>query len=163
MKTFIFLFGLSFFLECKENSQEFLVERTQMKNSFSKEDNPDTIICYFPLEPLVDTKKWQKFLQDNLVLNSSSIDTIPAGKYTVVAGFSIDADGEIDDVSILKDPGYGFGKRVANVIVYYRNQQKISKKYMESFKSYRRQLITFIIEEENRKDCKEDTSSELIL
>lgn len=115
-------------------------------------DNEDVFnVCIFPEETLVDIEKWKKYLMTSLVLDSASMDTIPAGTYTVIVDFSIGEKGRLSNVSVVKDPGYGLGKRVIEVLLTCEGIWKPAMYKGRPILNYRRQPITFIVEEE----CKE--------
>lgn len=110
------------------------------------QDSGDVIICEFPTEPETNIQEWTTYLQNNLILDDASLDTIPAGTYTVLVQFVIDDKGKIRDVSIMKDPGYGLGQRGVKAIEHYEGLWDPS---IEDEISYRRQPITFIVEEDD--------------
>jgi hypothetical protein len=111
-------------------------------------DNDSAIICDIPPEPEVDRKKWVAYLTKSLELDSASLDTIPAGTYTVMAQFTIDEKGNLQDVSILKDPGYGLSQRVVKVISNCPGLWKPSMYNGHTTISYRKQPILFIVEKD---------------
>ena len=109
-------------------------------------DSGDEIISEFPTEPETNIQEWTTYLQNSLILDDASLDTIPAGIYTVLVQFVIDDQGKIRDVSIMKDPGYGLGQRGLKAIQHYEGLWNPS---IEDEISYRRQPITFIVEEDD--------------
>ncbi len=116
-------------------------------------------VCIFPEEPSVDLEKWVAYLNDSLVLDDASMDTIPAGRYTVIVRFEVGERGKLNNITILKEPGYGLGERVKKTI---SNSQGIWKPVIEKngkiTRNYRIQPITFLVEEE----C-EELPAEIIL
>lgn len=107
-----------------------------------------------PLEPVLicnilndiepDWKDWSTYLQNNLQLDSAFTDTIPPGTYRAIINFEIGKDGTIAKASILMDPGHGLGLKALMVVKNYK--RKIADP--SNSVRYRRQPITFIIEEE---------------
>jgi hypothetical protein len=87
---------------------------------------------------VVDLKKWADYFNKNLGLDSASLDTIPAGRYTVLVQFSIGVEGRLSDISILKDPGYGLSQRIIKVISSCRGLWKLSMSHGRVIKNYRR-------------------------
>jgi hypothetical protein len=51
--------------------------------------------CIFPEEPTADLEIWKKYLSDSLVLDDASLDTIPAGRYTVFVQFDVGKNGQL--------------------------------------------------------------------
>jgi hypothetical protein len=125
-------------------------------------EQDDYFGCIFKIEPqATPNEDWPEYLQRTLELDSLSVDSIPAGAYTVYAHFSIDSIGRISDVSITTDPGYGLGQRVMQAILYYKGEWKPGMGNGKPVKSYRMQPVTFIVEEE--KECEDNSSPGLTL
>jgi hypothetical protein len=63
--------------------------KTQQKgDSVVKEDKD--FVCRYPVDrDIINMEEWIKYLQDSLVLDSASLDTIPPGKYTVMIVFVV--------------------------------------------------------------------------
>jgi hypothetical protein len=59
-------------------------------------------VCIFPDEPAVDLEAWKKYLNDSLILDDASLDTIPSGSYTVIVKFAVGEKGRLSKISILK-------------------------------------------------------------
>lgn len=120
----------------------------------------DVFSCIFEIEeePLPNREAWLNFLQNNLQLDSVSADTIPAGVFTVLVQFVIDENGKLGEVSILKDPGYGLGKRVLTVLSGYKDHWKPARQNNKIIRNVRRQPITYVIEE-----CEDEVPTGLIL
>ncbi len=75
-------------------------------------DTGDILICEIPFEPEVNLKEWKKFLEESLPLNDVYPDSIKAGTYQISVQFEIDEKGKINNVKILKNPGYGWVKEL---------------------------------------------------
>jgi hypothetical protein len=110
----------------------------------------------------IDRKEWEGYLMNNLVLDDRSLDTIPAGIYTVFIHFVIDKKGKIGDVAVFKDPGFGLGQRVKKVLDKYQGAWRPAKLNGRLMSSYQAQRITFIVEEAD-EDCEESLPGGLIL
>lgn len=110
----------------------------------------------------VDRKAWEAYLARNLVLDDQSLDTIPAGIYTVFACFVIDKKGKLSDASVFKDPGFGLGQRVKKVLDKYHGSWQPATLNGRPISSHQAQRITFTIEEEP-EECEESVSGKLIL
>ena len=125
----------------KKNSEQSIQSET--------EDSGDVIICEIPIEAETNIQEWRAYLQNSLILDDASLDTIPAGTYTVVVQFVIDDKGKIRDVTIMKDAGYGLGQRGVKAIEHYEGLWKPSIQDGRATISYRRQPITFLVEEDD--------------
>ncbi len=116
--------------------------------SISDSSNDENIFgCILEIEAETPSG-WIKFLEDNLQLDSIAIDSIPAGNFTVVVQFAIERNGQLNDVRIIKDPGYGLGQRVKKVLSGYKDQWKPSVIKNQTVSSTRIQPITFVVEED---------------
>lgn len=130
-----------------------VVKDSRPKNT-ELNDSTDIIVCGIVPEASVDWGKWTAYLNDNLVLDEASLDSIPAGTYTVLIQFVVDSKGKISDVLVLKDPGHGLGQRVANAISHYEELWEPAKLNGSTTFSYRTNPITFIVEE--AEDCEDE-------
>lgn len=122
----------------------------------------DIFGCILEIEAQPNQNEWLSFLQNNLQLDSAALDTIPAGSFTVIAQFVINKDGRIEEISIVKDPGYGIGELVKTVLNDYDGRWRPAIFNGRETKSYRRQPITFIVEEEMEDECEEEQVPGLI-
>ena len=52
---------------------------------------------------------WLEFVVKDVYMGVLDENNAPAGKYTVVASFTVNTTGKISDIVIEKDPGYGTG------------------------------------------------------
>jgi hypothetical protein len=142
--------------------QLFFGYRTSFKHSYfvsqniQAQDDSGLFICEVPIEAFTDMQKWTDYLINQSGLDSLSTDTIPAGCYTTIAAFVIDTSGKIINVSIKKDPGYGFGRRVAEAIAAYKGKWHPAEMHGKATQSYRTQPVTIIVEEEEKEEeCNE--------
>lgn len=99
----------------------------------------------------VDAKfngNWEKFLIRNLNANVPVDNGAPAGRYTVLIQFVVDLEGNVSDIKPLTAHGYGMEEEAARVL-------KKALKWEPAFqnghhvKAYRKQPITFVVEESN--------------
>jgi hypothetical protein len=104
-------------------------------------------ICVFAMEP-VETKHWRAYLQDSLELDSAFTSKIPPGRYRTIIEFEANKDGYILNAKIILDPGYGLGEKALQEIKKYKSRV-LSPNASGSF---RRQPITFVIEEEDEEE-----------
>ncbi|MEI9809185.1 MAG: M56 family metallopeptidase [Bacteroidota bacterium] len=91
--------------------------------------------------------QWVKFLQRNLNSLVPVDKGAPAGKYTVYAQFIVDKEGNISDIKALTQHGFGMEEEVIRVL-------KTGPKWIpgklngETVKAFKKQPVTFVIEEE---------------
>jgi protein TonB len=94
------------------------------------------------------TDAWMNFLRRNLNASLPVDNGAPAGKYTVVVSFLVDAEGNISEVEALNDPGYGTANEAVRVI-------KHSNKWLPAVQNGRnviyrqKQGITFEVADDN--------------
>jgi beta-lactamase regulating signal transducer with metallopeptidase domain len=94
-------------------------------------------------------KAWETFLQRNLNAAIPVEKGAPAGRYTIYAQFIVDKDGNISDLKTLTNHGFGMEKEVLRVL-------RLTNKWMpahqggKTVKAYRKQPITFVVEEEKK-------------
>ena len=139
------------------NSLQYTI--TDSLTDTSKIENIFGCILEIEDEPLPDWEAWSNFLKYSLELDSVAVHTIPPGTFTVLAQFVIDEKGKLGEISIIKDPGFGLGKRVLDILSGYKGHWKPARQNNKLVRSIRRQPITFIIEEE----CEDEVPAGLIL
>ena len=61
---------------------------------------------------------WIKFLRQNIVPDTPVMNGARPGKYTVVISFLVDTAGNISDVRLEEDPGYGTGADVLHAFTH---------------------------------------------
>ncbi|MCC7402516.1 MAG: energy transducer TonB [Chitinophagaceae bacterium] len=90
---------------------------------------------------------WRKYLERNLSGFNPADNGAPAGTYTTYVQFVVDKDGNISDVKPLTNFGYGMEDEAVKVIKKgpkwtpaIQNGRKV--------KAYRKQPITFVVQEE---------------
>ncbi len=149
------------FCFCRAFTQPGIVVAASAIQKNKTEINRETeVICGVGIEAHVNGKEWTTYLNDSLVLDGTALDSIPAGIYTVYIHFVVDVKGKIGTVSVWKDPGYGLGKRVMDVIARYKGRWHPAEFNGKTVSSYHSQPITFIVEEE---ECSNPLPAELIL
>jgi len=102
-------------------------------------------------EETVDEKakfigNWTKYVERNLDINIPLSNGAPVGVYSVYVIFMVDEKGNISDVHVLDDPGYGIAKEAIRIIKKSPNWLP-AKKNGQNIKSYHKQKITFLIQE----------------
>jgi periplasmic protein TonB len=116
--------------EKKEDDENKIFEKVEVEASFPGGD-----------------AKWRQYLQKNLRGDVASENGAPAGTYSVVVQFIVDKEGNISDVKALTSYGYGLEDEAVRVI-------KKGPKWVPAIqngrnvKAYRRQPVTFLVEEQ---------------
>ncbi len=88
---------------------------------------------------------WGKFLSRHLNADVPIRKGAPAGKYTVVSRFVVDSDGNISNVRIITDPGFGMGEEVIRIL---KKSPKWApaQQFGRNLKAYRKQPVTFVVQ-----------------
>ena len=116
--------------EKKEDDENKIFEKVEVEASFPGGDGA-----------------WRKFLERNLRGDVATENGAPAGTYTVVVQFVVDKEGNVSDVKPLTSHGYGMEDEAVRVIKK-GPQWKPAIQNGRNVKAYRRQPITFQIEEQ---------------
>src|SRR5436190_9924297 len=90
---------------------------------------------------------WKKFLERNLRADVAMENGAPAGQYTVWVQFVVDKEGNVSDVKALMTHGFGMVDEAVRVIKK-GPQWKPAIQNGRNVKAYRKQPITFMIEEQ---------------
>jgi protein TonB len=96
------------------------------------------------------TDAWIRFVQKNLKGEVPVNNGAPAGHHTVVVQFIVDGEGNISDIQALTRQGYGMEEEVMRVIRLSPVWEP-AKKDNQTVKAYRKQPITFVVEEKTKK------------
>ncbi len=89
--------------------------------------------------------EWKKYLEKNSLLTHSEIATIPDGIYEAHLSYVIDIHGNIVQLKLLNDPGYGLGKRAIQLLKNYTGEWHPASQCGRSVKSYKQLPIVFKI------------------
>lgn len=90
---------------------------------------------------------WKKFLERNLRADAATENGAPAGIYTVWIQFVVDKDGSVTDIRPLTKWGYGMETEVVRIIRIGPQWQPATQNG-KVVKAYRKQPVTFMIEED---------------
>jgi hypothetical protein len=90
---------------------------------------------------------WRKFLEKNLRADVATENGAPAGIYTVLVQFIVDKEGNLSDIKPLTNWGYGMEKEVLRLIAISPQWTPASQNG-RLVKAFRRQPVTFMIEED---------------
>ena len=96
------------------------------------------------------TERWLQFLQANLNSNIPIKRKAPVGTYTVYVQFIVDKEGKISDITPLTNHGFGMEEEVIRVL---RRSPRWRPAIQDGrkVKAYRKQPITFVVEDEKPK------------
>ncbi|ANH82345.1 energy transducer TonB [Niabella ginsenosidivorans] len=89
---------------------------------------------------------WPRYLQTNLRGEVPVDNGAAPGSYQVIVQFVVDVQGNVSDVKVLKDPGYGMGDEAVRVIKR-SGKWKPAIQNGRQVKAYRKQPITFQVQE----------------
>jgi periplasmic protein TonB len=89
---------------------------------------------------------WVRFLERNLNGNVPVDNGAPAGKYAVLIQFVVDTEGKISDITAISNNGYGMEDEAIRVLKK-ANKWDPAIQNGRQVKTYKRQLITFKIDE----------------
>ena len=93
---------------------------------------------------------WRKFLEKNLHGDVATENGAPAGIYTVWIQFIVDRDGHVSDIKALTNNGFGMEQEVMRIIKNSAQWQPATQNG-RMVKAYRKQPVTFMIEEDGYK------------
>ncbi len=93
-------------------------------------------------------QEWRKYLEKNLNPNVPIDNGAPIGIYTIIAQFIVDKNGALSDIKALTKFGYGMEQEVIRII-QKSTQWVPAKQNGRSVKAYRRQPITFVVEDDD--------------
>lgn len=93
---------------------------------------------------------WRKYLETNLNPTTPVDNGAPAGTYTVWIQFVVDKNGNISQIKALTKLGYGMEAEVMRII-RKSPPWKPAMQFGRMVKAYRKQPVTFVVEEERRK------------
>ena len=93
-----------------------IAKKAASKNYYMNGKVKPDFILQNPAEFIGGMEEWKKFLERNLNNNIPSLNSAPAGKYTVTVQFIVNKEGDISDVQAKNDPGYGCKEEAIRVI-----------------------------------------------
>jgi beta-lactamase regulating signal transducer with metallopeptidase domain len=95
----------------------------------------------------IDSDTWREFLEkaSKPILADLDKKGVPGGKYTVQVRFVVEKDGSLSSMSIVKEPGFGLGDKVLE-IMKHAPKWKPAIQNQRVVRSYHTQPITFVVE-----------------
>lgn len=111
-----------------------------------RKDKPEEIFTTVEIEAKFNGN-WRAFLERNLNAEVPVNNNAPAGRYSVVMQFVVDANGNVSDIKALTAHGYGMEEEAIRVL---RKAAKWEPAIQNGnqVKAYRRQPITFDVQAE---------------
>jgi len=90
-------------------------------------------------------KTWTEHIATKTQLPDSVLKNIPAGSYKVKVQFVVDIHGNIGQVKVKNDPGYGLAQRATSIISSYKGKWQPANQCGRNVKTYKEEAITFLI------------------
>ena len=94
---------------------------------------------------------WRRFLEQNLDPAVPVRKKAPAGAYTVIIQFIVDKEGYVSNIVPLTNHGYGMEEEVMRLLKKAPRWRPANQDG-RPVKAYRKQPVTFMIEEEKKKN-----------
>lgn len=105
------------------------------------------------------TNSWRSFLVKNLNGATPVDNGAPEGTYTVIVQFIVDKDGNISDLKALTNHGYGMEEEVLKLLKKSPRWEPAIQNGRQ-VKAYRRQPVTFQVEEDDGKTKKKNKNKD---
>lgn len=118
----------------------------QVKKKASKEPE-DLEFTAVSNEASTDTEAWNKHIRKYSILPDSLRKNIPTGKYVAVVQFIVDKYGNMGDLKVVTDPGYGLGDIAMGIIRTYTGTWKPAVQCGNQVKAYKKQPVIFVVSE----------------
>jgi hypothetical protein len=118
-----------------------------IKDSVSAQTKQDPVFVKVEIEPSVDPKAWNSHLEKNIGQNIKTAleQKIPAGQYTIMVRFIVEANGSVTSATSLNDPGYGLGK-AASTLVLSGPKWKPGQQNGRLVRAFKTHPVSFVIE-----------------
>lgn len=92
-----------------------------------------------------DRRKWMTHIRKGTQLPDSVIQTIPDGQYKVKVQFVINQHGDMGQLKLLEDPGYGLGQRALQLVSQYPDRWTPASQCGRNVKAYKQEVIVYEI------------------
>ncbi|MFT3675801.1 MAG: hypothetical protein QM781_07900 [Chitinophagaceae bacterium] len=102
-----------------------------------------------------DRRKWMTYIRTGTQLPDSVIQAIPDGQYKVKVQFVINQHGDMGQLKLLEDPGYGLGQRALRLVGQYPGRWTPANQCGRNVKAYKQEVIVYeikkpVVENNNR-------------
>lgn len=92
-----------------------------------------------------DPRKWMDYIRRGTQLPDSVTHDIPEGQYKVKVQFVINQHGDMGQLKLLEDPGYGLGQRGLRLVRQYPGRWTPASQCGRSVKAYKQEVIVYEI------------------
>jgi hypothetical protein len=118
-----------------------------IKDSVSVQTKQDPVFVKVEIEPSLDPKVWNSHLEKNMgqYIKTALEQKIPAGQYTIMVRFIVEANGSVTSATSLNDPGYGLGK-AASTLVLSGPKWKPGQQNGRLVRAFKTHPVSFVIE-----------------
>lgn len=128
---------------------------------FSQKGDSEKVFVKVEIETGPNKKEWDSYIGNNTRLPDSVQEKIPNGIYKAIVEFIVDIHGNLGQVKLKTDPGYGLGEKAIHIIQGYKGEWKPASQCGRLVRSYKQQLIIFKIDKGPgvliKYYCKEDS------
>ena len=113
--------------------------------TFLKAQDENKVFEKIEVNANTNQKAWAEHISKKTQLPDSVIKDIPAGIYKVNVQFIVDVHGNMGQIKVLNDPGYGFVERAINAVSAYKGKWQPANQCGRNVKAYKEQPIVFIV------------------
>jgi len=119
---------------------------TAQKNKKTEEDR-DISFTKVEVNAGTDARAWAAYLKKAVLLPDSLAAIIPPGVHQIKVKFIVDQYGNIGDIKAAGNPGYGLARRAEKIIAQYEGVWQPANQCGRSVKSYKEQVVEFVVKE----------------
>jgi len=119
---------------------------TAQKNK-NKEEDADKVFTKIEVNAHTDERAWTAYIKKSAVLPDSVAAAIPPGSYPVKVSFIVDQYGNIGEVKAGSNPGYGLARKAEKIVGNYEGIWKPANQCGRNVKSYKEQVVVFVVKE----------------
>ena len=113
--------------------------------TFLKAQDENKVFEKIEINAHTDQKAWAEHVSKKTQLPDSVLKDIPAGTYKVNVQFIIDVHGNMGQLKVLNDPGYGLAEKAINAVSSYKGEWKPANQCGRNVNAYRKETIVFIV------------------
>lgn len=119
----------------------------QLKKEVKEELDYDKIFTKIEIEGGPNRADFGAYMRKATQLPDSLKKNIPPGTYKLLISFIIDSKGNLHDITVEGDPGYGLGKRALEIFKAYKGKWQPAVQCGRLVTSYKKEPVTFVITE----------------
>ena len=113
--------------------------------TFLKAQDENKVFEKIEINAHTDQKAWAEHVSKKTQLPDSVLKDIPAGTYKVKVQFIVDVHGNMGQLKVLNDPGYGLAEKAINAVSSYKGEWKPANQCGRNVNAYRKEVIVFIV------------------